>query len=90
MHTYLLTFKQGKKIINAWHEANNAGEAIGLLEDIGIDVIKTIKVKSNLVSIEVKQQFPDLTFMLKIMGQTLEYKELQEPQTVEQLVKIIL
>lgn len=89
MNLYLLTFKQGNRVVNAWHRSPNAGEAIDLIEDKGIDVIKTVKVKQAF-HCACQMTYPDLPFWLRILESDLRYKELQQKQPQEGITKLAL
>jgi len=89
MNLYLLTFKQGNKKVQAWHKANNAGEAVNLLEDKGVEVIKTFRIYPTLHEY-IEMSYPTLDFWLKLLETDIRYKELQPKPQLKPLAQIPL
>lgn len=87
MKLYLLTFKQGSKLWEAWHRAPNAGDAINMLEDKGVEIITTHKIKVALEGY-IEKGYPDLDFVIKLLQTDIRYKELQPELKQIGLVKL--
>lgn len=75
---YLYTFRQGSKVVHAWHEAINSGEGCDQLEEKGIEVILIRKVTKPFAVSTLKNELPDLEFWLKLMNSDIRYRELQD------------
>lgn len=73
MNTYLLMFYHKKKLLTAWYLAKNAGEGINLLEDMGVDVIKTVKLRTE-YSEACLPVFPCLLDVIEQIQKSPEYR----------------
>lgn len=74
MNLYMLTFSHRNKPEYTWFEAETAGEGVNLIEELGVSVIETVKIKDEQDKKLIKKSFYELKSKIRYLKTQKDYK----------------